>query len=623
MAFSPDGTRLASASGDGTVKVWDAATGQETLTLKGHTGAVTSVAFSPDGTRLASASWDATVKVWDAATGQETLTLKGHTGRGHERGVQPRRPTARLRRLGPDGEGVGRGDRPGDTHPQGAYRRVSRAWRSARTVTAGLHRRHHRQVGRRSRSGTPGRWTTIRRNPAQPHVEEASRPLSGSLDEATAWTWTSPDRDRIKERDLMSEHVDHLEPVRKSVAPVRRLRVSILEMMLFVAAFAVSFRWPGLTVPVGLLFLYVLAQRRDILRRQTRVALGQIASRAVSTGRLGDSPNPRRRVERLPLVFLSHADLRSRRSYAIALDEQFGAPVAERIHAGGAFGRAVIEPVGRDLGPGRCRKARSFLADCLPHPRLGHVGLLDDLLLDCVVRRTRLSLLLSVAYNADGERLASASNDQTVKLWDARTRQETVILKRHIGSVTSVAFGPDGRQLASANEGGTVKVMKQPTWTGRSPDRRCLDKGNLMSEHGDDDKSVGKTVAPARRLRVSILEMMLLVAVLAVSFRWPGLTVPVGLLFLYTLARRREILRRQTRMALGQVALALFLPPVLGFLALHFWGSFGSPDWRQYWAFVGTRLLPGALYRPPLSHAGRQSRVLDRCDSQSGQHRPG
>ena len=39
------------------MKVWDAATGQEILTLKGHTGSVKSVAFSPDGKRLASASW--------------------------------------------------------------------------------------------------------------------------------------------------------------------------------------------------------------------------------------------------------------------------------------------------------------------------------------------------------------------------------------------------------------------------------------------------------------------------------------------------------------------------------------------------------------------------------------
>ena len=80
MAFSPDGQRLASASFDQTVKVWDARTGQESLTLKGHTSLVRSVAFSPDGQRLASASWDQTVKVWDARTGQESHTLKGHTG---------------------------------------------------------------------------------------------------------------------------------------------------------------------------------------------------------------------------------------------------------------------------------------------------------------------------------------------------------------------------------------------------------------------------------------------------------------------------------------------------------------------------------------------------------------
>jgi WD40 repeat protein len=48
------------------VKVWDATSGQEALTLPGHTGGVWSVAFSPDGQRLASVSREGTVKVWDA-----------------------------------------------------------------------------------------------------------------------------------------------------------------------------------------------------------------------------------------------------------------------------------------------------------------------------------------------------------------------------------------------------------------------------------------------------------------------------------------------------------------------------------------------------------------------------
>ena len=79
VVFSPDGTRLASASQDGTVKLWDGATRENIATLKGHTDMVFSVVFSPDGTRLASASRDSTVKLWDVATKAEIATLEGHT----------------------------------------------------------------------------------------------------------------------------------------------------------------------------------------------------------------------------------------------------------------------------------------------------------------------------------------------------------------------------------------------------------------------------------------------------------------------------------------------------------------------------------------------------------------
>jgi WD40 repeat protein/serine/threonine protein kinase len=75
--FSPDFRRLAGLAADNTVKIWDARTGQETLSLKGLTG---NVVFSPDGRRLASGSVDGTVKVWDAQTGQEIVTIKGRDG---------------------------------------------------------------------------------------------------------------------------------------------------------------------------------------------------------------------------------------------------------------------------------------------------------------------------------------------------------------------------------------------------------------------------------------------------------------------------------------------------------------------------------------------------------------
>ena len=67
---------------------------------------------------------DGTVKVWDAGTGQETLTLKGHTGAFR---AWPSAPTADAspRPAGQDGEGLGRRHRPGDAHPQGTHGRVN------------------------------------------------------------------------------------------------------------------------------------------------------------------------------------------------------------------------------------------------------------------------------------------------------------------------------------------------------------------------------------------------------------------------------------------------------------------------------------------------------------------
>ncbi len=78
VAFSADGKRLASGSQDQTVKVWDATTGRQTLTFKAVTlGGIKGVAFSPDGTRLAVAGQENVVKIWDATSGQEQLSLKG------------------------------------------------------------------------------------------------------------------------------------------------------------------------------------------------------------------------------------------------------------------------------------------------------------------------------------------------------------------------------------------------------------------------------------------------------------------------------------------------------------------------------------------------------------------
>jgi WD40 repeat protein len=64
-AFSPDGSRIVTASWDNTARIWDAATAKEIAVLRGHDSLVHSAAFSPDGSRIVTASDDTTARIWD------------------------------------------------------------------------------------------------------------------------------------------------------------------------------------------------------------------------------------------------------------------------------------------------------------------------------------------------------------------------------------------------------------------------------------------------------------------------------------------------------------------------------------------------------------------------------
>ena len=77
-AFSPDGTRVVTASRDKTTRLWDATSGRILATLSRHTDAVFSAVFSPDGTRIVTASKDESARLWDAASGYVLATLLGH-----------------------------------------------------------------------------------------------------------------------------------------------------------------------------------------------------------------------------------------------------------------------------------------------------------------------------------------------------------------------------------------------------------------------------------------------------------------------------------------------------------------------------------------------------------------
>ena len=76
--FSPDGTRIVTASHDKTARIWDAISGQELHCLSGHEDMVLTSTFSPDGARIVTASIDQTARIWDVESGNCLLTLSGH-----------------------------------------------------------------------------------------------------------------------------------------------------------------------------------------------------------------------------------------------------------------------------------------------------------------------------------------------------------------------------------------------------------------------------------------------------------------------------------------------------------------------------------------------------------------
>jgi WD40 repeat protein len=89
MAYSPDGTRLATSGSDRKVRIWDTVSYENLLTLQAQNADLTAIAFSPDGKRLAAASGDGSTKIWEAATGRLLLELRGHTKPVHVIAFRP------------------------------------------------------------------------------------------------------------------------------------------------------------------------------------------------------------------------------------------------------------------------------------------------------------------------------------------------------------------------------------------------------------------------------------------------------------------------------------------------------------------------------------------------------
>jgi WD40 repeat protein/serine/threonine protein kinase len=369
VAFSPDGKRLASASTDQTVKVWEAQTGQLTLSLKGHTGPVYSVAFSPDGKRLVSGSGDRTVRLWDALTGQETLSHKGHTGRDHSVAFSP------------DGKRIA----------SGSEDQTVRVW-DAQTGENTL-----------SLKGHTGGVNSVAFSP------DSKRLVSASSD-ATLKVW---DAQTGEQALSLKGHSFSVESVAFSPDDKHLLSGSLDKTLKM---------WDAQT-----------GQQTLSLKGHT----SEVSSLAVS-------PDGRR--------LLSGSSDKTLKMW----DAQTGQLILTLQGHTGPVTSVAFSPDGKRLLSGRGWPTS---------PR--EPG--EIMVWDAQTGQETLTIkghnggFLSVAFSPDGKRLLSGSRDGTVKVWDEQTGQETLTIKGHTSSVLSVAFSPDGKRLASASTDRTIKVWDVET----------------------------------------------------------------------------------------------------------------------------------------------------------------
>jgi WD40 repeat protein len=163
---------------------------------------------------------------------------------------------------------------------------------------------------------------------------------------------------------------------------------------------------------------------------------------ATAVGRVAFSPDGRLLLA--PRVFLSNPDVDSGE---LAFWNWRSGEVVRTIDTGAR--QAVVSPAG-DLVATISTEHRAILS--------GRVDVWDLATGEHITRLPAASGVLAVAFDADGSRLATGSQDGAVRLWDASSGEEVTVLRGHDGPVSSVAFSPDGSQLASVGYDGVVRV---------------------------------------------------------------------------------------------------------------------------------------------------------------------